>query len=53
MFEDYDHNDQEEQAVKDKKFKFNIMDEVSIINGKETNNNKDSFVDEIDIKYIN
>lgn len=30
------------------------MDEVSIINSKEEiNNNKDSFVDGFDIKYIN
>lgn len=30
------------------------MDEVSIINSKEDNkNNKNSFIDEFDIKYIN
>lgn len=29
------------------------MDDVSMINSKEDNENKDSFVDGFDIKYIN
>lgn len=35
MFEDLNHQDEEISCLREKKFKFNIMDEVSIINTKD------------------
>lgn len=52
MFDD-DHYNDEAQNLKDKKFKFNIMDDVSVINSKEILENRDSFIEEFNIKNIN